>query len=59
MAKTKLVSVRMEEDLLKLIDEFRGQHVYFSRSFIINAVLRYVTRDARLETLWYILNKYR
>ena len=58
MAKTKLVSVRVDEDVLQVIDRFCEQHTYFYRSFVINAVLRFVTRDFKSETLWSIMNKY-
>lgn len=57
MAKTKLVSVRVDEDVLLILDRFCKQHPYFNRSFAINSILRFVTRDTKLETLWSIVNQ--
>lgn len=42
MGKTKLISVRIDEDLLNAIDSIQGGHKSYSRSLFIHAGLKII-----------------
>ena len=51
MRGTKLISVRIDEDFLKIIDEYCAKHEYRKRSDVINAAIRLI---ATAEPLGFI-----
>lgn len=51
MDKTKLISVRIDEDALKEIDQFSKKNAYWKRNGIINAVLTSLFLNARPEDI--------
>lgn len=61
MEKTKLVSVRINEDLLAKIDAIAKQEMYFSRSNLIEAGLNLIAQGYKRENVqapWRFLPKW-
>lgn len=48
---TKLISVRVEQDTIKKIDEFAAIHVGIGRSLVINLLLRAAIEEGKLSSL--------
>lgn len=53
---TKLISVRIEEHLLKKVDDYCDSSYYRNRSWCINRILERVLRGDYRGTLWQIEN---
>lgn len=53
---TKLISLRVEEDVLEKIDNYCNCCNYRSRSWCINRILERVLREDYRGTLWQIEN---
>lgn len=51
MDRTKLISVRIDTDALKEIDQFTKERVYWRRNTIINSVLTSLFLNARPEDI--------
>ena len=49
---TKLVSLRIDEELLKKIDKYADSHCYLSRSSIIHNILEGILNDSSQHNLW-------
>lgn len=49
---TKLISLRVNEELLKKIDKYADGHCYLSRSLIINNILEGILNDSSQHNLW-------
>lgn len=56
MEKLKLVSVRLETDTLRKIDEIAEKYPYFTRSTIINRILSNIINCSDEKTLWKIIS---
>lgn len=55
MDKTKIVTFRMEEDLLEQLDTFTKTHYYWKRSFIIVSIIWAFFRLANAGTRFNII----
>lgn len=51
---TKLISVRIEEHILKRIDDYCGSSYYRNRSWCLNRILARVLSGDYHDTLWKI-----
>lgn len=58
MEKMQLISIRLEPDTLRKIDELASRHEYLCRSAIINNILRAVIKCSAHGTLWKIISTY-
>lgn len=58
MEKLKLVSVRLDPDTVRKIDEIATRYNYYKRSTIINLILTNIIKCADGRTLWKILSTY-
>ena len=58
MERQKLISMRVENELLKKIDEYCAARPYLSRSSFINRVLNAVVSCSGEDTLQNILETY-
>lgn len=58
MSRTKLISVRIDEETLVRIDELSKCHKYANRSFVINHILRAVLQCAIGNQLWKLVYCY-
>lgn len=58
MEKMKLISIRLEPDILREIDTLASKHDYLKRSAIINNILRNVIKCSSPGTLWKIISTY-
>lgn len=56
MENLKLISVRLEPEILKKIDELAAKQGYRTRSSIIQAILKNVIECADSGTLWRIID---
>lgn len=56
MENLKLISIRLDPDLLKKIDEMAAKQSYRKRSNIIQNVLKNVIECATTGTLWKIVD---
>lgn len=56
MDKTKLISVRIDEDALKEIDQFSKKNCYWKRNGIINAILTSLFLNAQPEEILKLLS---
>lgn len=55
MDRTKLISVRIDTDALKKIDQFAKERVYWRRNAIINSVLTSLFLNAQPEDILKLL----
>lgn len=56
MEKLKLISLRVEPETLRKIDEIAAQYDYYNRSSIINNLLGAVLKCSNENTLWRIIS---
>lgn len=52
---TKLVSVRIDIDLLKALDDYAGKSRYVNRSYYINLALRQFFVNSNPKQIFYLL----
>lgn len=55
MMKTTLISIRLNDELKRKLDELVERHPYFTRSFIINHLLSAVLDCTAGDGVWDIL----
>ena len=58
MEKLKLISVRIEPDTLRKVDELAKRHDYYTRSSILNLLLKAVLTCSTGGTLWRMISEY-
>lgn len=58
MENLKLISVRLEPEILKKIDELAAKQSYRTRSNIIQGILKNVIECADSGTLWRIIDTF-
>ena len=56
MENLKLISVRLDPEVLREIDKIASQHSYFTRNSIINILMGVVVKASAPGTLWKILS---
>lgn len=49
---TKLISYRIDEELLKKIDDYAAAHSYLSRSLVLYNILEGILNDDWQHNLW-------
>lgn len=52
MEAKKLISVRLDQETLELIDEFLDKQNYFTRSAVIDTLLSVIMKCADSDTIW-------
>lgn len=55
--KTKLTSLRLDEDVLAKIDTFCEPRKYYSRNYVINQLLIKVLAGKNEHDLWKLISK--
>jgi len=55
MVNKKLISIRLDQDVLEKIDELRKRHSYWKRSAIINQILSILLKCANDDVLWQMM----
>lgn len=58
MERTKLTSVRLDSDTLRLIDDYCAKHRYFKRSFVINRILTAALKCCDSASFWEMMESY-
>lgn len=58
MEKSQLISVRIEPEVMKGLEEHVGKQKYMTRSFVINRILNAVLSCAEAETINHIINTF-
>lgn len=58
MEKTKITSVRIETETLKMIDDFCAKHTYLSRSSVINRVLSAAMKCCDNASFWRLMESF-
>lgn len=58
MENLKLISVRVEPESLRKIDELAGKYDYYTRSSIINNLLSAILKCADDGTIWRMISEY-
>lgn len=58
MSKTKLISIRIDEQTLVEIDELAKSQRYVNRSFVINHLLKAVLQCTMSGQLWKLVHCY-
>lgn len=58
MAKSQLISVRIEPEVMKRLEKNVGRQIYMTRSFVINRILDAVLSCAEERTIYEIINTY-
>lgn len=58
MSRTKLISLRIDEQTLFWIDELAKGHRYTNRSFVINHLLKAVLQCTDVNQLWKLVHCY-
>ena len=58
MDKTKVVTFRISEEMLSILDDFCSQHYYWKRSYVIVAILwsffRMTTANTRFQIMRHV-----
>lgn len=57
MANLKLISCRIDEDVLTELDDYASIHSYWSRSYIINSILEVFMHKTCKSDMFKILSK--
>lgn len=55
-SRTHLISIRIENDVLKKIDEYCQHRGYINRSRLINLLLAKIVRKHTEDYIYYLLN---
>ena len=58
MAKSQLISVRIEPEVMRSLEEYVGKQRYMTRSFVINRILNAVLNCAEPGTIYNMINTY-
>lgn len=58
MSRTKLISLRIDEQTLIKIDEIAKGHRYVNRSFVINHLLKAVLQCTVAGQVWKLIHSY-
>lgn len=58
MRTTKLISLRMDEETLKLIDNYCRTRRYFNRTYVIQHIVDAVIRCSSSGDLWRLMESY-
>lgn len=56
MAHTKLISIRVSEDVLKVVDNYRKGRPYLTRSLLLNVVLEKALLNRSPKELYMLLS---
>lgn len=55
-SRTQLISIRVESDVLQLIDDYCKHREYLSRSRLINLILAKIFKKHTENYIYYLLN---
>lgn len=55
--KTKLTSLRLDEDVLAKIDSFCEPRKYYSRNYVINQLLIQLLKGKNEHDIWQLISK--
>lgn len=58
MGKSKLISLRMNEETIKFIDDYCSKRRYFSRSYVIQHIIEAVIKCSSPSDLWRLMESY-
>lgn len=58
MSRTKLISLRIDEETLVKIDELAKDHGYVNRSWVINHLLKAVLQCTICGQVWKLIHSY-
>lgn len=58
MAKSQLISVRIEPEVMRRLEEYVGKQRYMTRSFVINRILNAVLNCAEPGTIYNMINTF-
>lgn len=58
MINKKLISIRLDADILEKVDELSKKHYYWKRSAIINQLLSVLLKCSDGGVLWRMLEQY-
>lgn len=55
-SRTQLISIRIESDVLQIIDDYCKERPYLNRSMLINCLLAKICRKHTGNYIYYLLN---
>lgn len=58
MGKSKLISLRMNEETIKFIDDYCSKRSYFSRTYVIQHIIDAVIKCSSPEHFWKLMESY-
>lgn len=58
MGKSKLISLRMDEETIKFIDNYCSTRGYFNRTYVIQHIVDAVIRCSSSGDLWRLMESY-
>lgn len=58
MGKSKLISLRMDEETIKFIDDYCRTKRYFNRTYVIQHIVDAVIRCSSSGDLWRLMESY-
>lgn len=58
MGKSKLISLRMNEETIKFIDDYCSKRSYFSRTYVIQHIVDAVIKCSSPGDLWRLMESY-
>lgn len=58
MGKSKLISLRMNEETIKFIDDYCSKRSYFSRTYVIQHIVDAVIKCSSPEHFWKLMESY-
>lgn len=56
--RKKLISLRLDEDLVAKLAKMCADRRYYNRSVLVNCILRNVLECSDVETLWKIVSRF-
>lgn len=58
MGKTKLISLRMDEETIKFIDDYCSKRKYFNRTYVIQHIVDAVVKCSTPGDFWKLMESY-
>lgn len=58
MGKSKLISLRMDEETIKFIDDYCSKRKYINRTYVIQHIVDAVIKCSSSDDLWRLMETY-
>lgn len=58
MRQTKLISLRMDEETIKFIDDFCSKRAYFNRTYVIQHIVDTVIKCSSSGDFWRLMESF-